>query len=219
MLSKLVATFAIATVLACPARAASVGVSPYGGRRGHTFMLLRFQVKSRRVTNSWLPACSAGHSSRTASPGFMVLSSNGGSPSASLGIARIAHDYGMWVLVRVRCLSGCAVIALSAPRGQLFIVEAGAIGLHQAWIGKDSARAIPSMETTNGVAQTLRAYGLPGWVVDKMMRTPPREVEYMSDAELQADWCARAAVAASQTSRSIPRRLIPVIRMIARATV
>ena len=47
-------------------------------------------------------------------PGFMVLSSNGGNTNASLGIARIAHDYGMPVLVRVECLSGCAIIALSA---------------------------------------------------------------------------------------------------------
>ena len=185
MLSKLVAAFAIATVLACPARAASVGVSPFGEQHGHTVYALTLSGEIEAGDELRVASLLGTALVENRFPGFMVLSSNGGSTSASLGIARIAHDYGMSVLVRVRCLSGCAVIALSAPRGQLFVVEAGAIGLHQAWIGKDSARAIPSMETTNRVARTLRAYGLPSWVVDKMMRTPPREVEYMSDAELR----------------------------------
>ena len=115
----------------------------------------------------------------------MVLSSNGGNTKASLGIARIAHDYGMPVLVRVKCLSGCAVIALSAWRGRLFVVGSGAIGLHQAWVGENSAKAIPSMEATHRVARTLRAYGVPKWVVERMMRTPPQDMTYLSDAELR----------------------------------
>ena len=103
----------------------------------------------------------------------------------ALGIARIAHDYGIPVLVRVECLSGCAIIALSALRGRLFVVELGAIGLHQSWVGEDSAKAILSMEATHGIARTLRAYGVPRWVVERMMRTPPKDITYLSDAELR----------------------------------
>jgi hypothetical protein len=50
-----------------------------------------------------------------------LLSSNGGDMDASLGVARIAHEYGMPVMVRTKCLSGCAVVALSAWRGRVFI--------------------------------------------------------------------------------------------------
>ena len=33
-----------------------------------------------------------------------MLSSNGGDKDVSLGIARIAHEFGMLVLVRIKCL-------------------------------------------------------------------------------------------------------------------
>jgi hypothetical protein len=61
----------------------------------------------------------------------------------------------------------------------------GAIGLHQAWVGEDDAHAIPSREGTRKVARALRRYGVPGWVIERMMRTPPRRMTYLSDAELR----------------------------------
>ena len=89
------------------------------------------------------------------------------------------------VLVAGKCLSGCAIIALSAWRGQLFVIESGVIGLHQSWVGEDYAHAIPSLEGTRRVAHALRSYGVPKWVVERMMRTPPRGMTYLSDAELR----------------------------------
>ena len=185
MLMKLFAVFALTTALVGPVSAASVEVSPFGERDGQTVYALALAGDIK-----------AGDDLRVASllgkalvehrfPGFMVLSSNGGNTNASLGIARIAHDYGIPVLVRVECLSGCAIIALSAWRGRLFVVGSGAIGLHQSWVGENSTRAVPSMEATHRVARTLRAYGVPRWVVDRMMRTPPRDMTYLSDAELR----------------------------------
>ena len=117
-------------------------------------------------------------------PRFMILSSGGGNAEASLGIARIAHEYGLPVLVTGRCLSGCAIIALSAWRGRLFIVGSGVIGLHQSWVGGDYTHAIPSPEGTRKVARALRNYGVPEWVIKRMIRTPPRRMTYLSDSEL-----------------------------------
>jgi hypothetical protein len=117
-------------------------------------------------------------------PRFMILSSGGGNAEASLGIARIAHEYGVPVLVTGKCLSGCAIIALSAWRGRLFVVESGVIGLHQSWVGEDYSHAIPSLEGTRKVARALRNYGVPEWVIERMKRTPPRRMTYLSDAEL-----------------------------------
>jgi hypothetical protein len=117
-------------------------------------------------------------------PRFMILSSGGGNAEASLGIARIAHEYGVPVLVAGKCLSGCAIIALSAWRGRLFVVKSGLIGLHQSWRGEDYAQAIPSPEGTRKVARALRNYGVPEWVIKRMIRTPPWRMTYLSDTEL-----------------------------------
>ena len=117
--------FAMSALLADPAWPASVEVRPFGERGGQTVYAL---VLAGEIT--------ASDDLRVASllgealvedrfPGFLVLNSGGGNTEASLGIARIAHDYGVPVLVRHRCLSGCAIIALSAWRGRLFVIEFG----------------------------------------------------------------------------------------------
>ena len=183
---KLFAVFAVTTVLVGPVSAASVEVRPFGEQDGQTIYALALAGDIKSGDDLRVASLLGNALVEDRFPGFMVLSSNGGNTNASLGIARIAHDYGMPVLVRTRCLSGCAIIALSAWRGRLFVVESGAIGLHQAWVGENSAKAIPSMEVTRMVGRTLRAYGVPRWVVDRMMRTPPREVTYLSDSELSA---------------------------------
>ncbi len=183
---KLCAVFALTTVLVGPVSAASVEVRPFGEQDGHTIYALALAGDIKSGDDLRVASLLGKALVEDRFPGFMVLSSNGGNTNASLGIARIAHEYGMPVLVRTRCLSGCAIIALSARRGRLFIVESGAIGLHQAWVGENSTKAIPSMEVTRMVARTLLAYGVPRWVVDRMMRTPPREVTYLSDSELSA---------------------------------
>jgi len=177
--------FAMSALLADPAWPASVEVRPFGEQGGRTVYAL---VLAGEIT--------ASDDLRVASllgealvedrfPGFLVLNSGGGNTEASLGIARIARDYGVPVLVRHKCLSGCAIIALSAWRGRLFVIESGAIGLHQSWVGKDYAHAIPSLDGTRRVARALRSYGVPGWVVERMTRTPPRGMTYLSDAELR----------------------------------
>ena len=185
-MKKLLAALAMAVSHAALAHAASVKVAPYGEQGGKVVYALALAGDIKAGDDLRVASLLGKALVEDRFPGFMVLSSNGGNTNASLGIARIAHDYGMPVLVRTRCLSGCAIIALSAWRGRLFVVESGAIGLHQAWVGEDSAKAIPSMEATRMVARTLRAYGVPRWVVDRMMRTPPREVTYLSDSELSA---------------------------------
>ena len=184
MLMKLFAV-ALTTALVGPASAASVEVSAYGKRNGRTVYALALAGDIKAGDDLRVASLLGKALVEDRFPGFMVLSSNGGHANASLGIARIAYDYGIPVLVRAKCFSGCAIIALSAWRGRLFVVESGAIGLHQSWVGEDSAKAIPSLEATQRIARTLRAYGVPRWVVERMMRTPPREMTYLSDAELR----------------------------------
>ena len=185
MLIKLFSVFALTTVLVDPVSAASVAVSPFGERDGQPVYALALSGDIKAGDDLRVATLLGTSLVKDRFPGFMVLSSNGGDTNASLGIARIAHDYGIPVLVRAKCLSGCAIIALSAWRGRLFIIESGEIGLHQSWVGEDSARAITSMEATHRVARTLRVYGVPGWVVERMVRTPPRDMTYLSDAELR----------------------------------
>ena len=185
MLMKLFEVCALTTALVGPVSAASVEVSPFGERDGQTVYALALAGDIKAGDDLRVASLLGKSLVEDRFPGFMVLSSNGGNTNASLGIARIAHDYGIPVLVRVECLSGCAIIALSAWRGRLLVVEHGTIGLHQSWVGEDSAKAIPSMEATHRIARTLRAYGVPRWVVERMMRTPPRDMTYLSDAELK----------------------------------
>ena len=148
MLIKLFAVFALTTALVGPVSAASVEVRPFGEQDGQTVYALALAGDIKSGDDLRVASLLGKALVEDRFPGFMVLSSNGGNTNASLGIARIAHDYGIPVLVRVECLSGCAIIALSAWRGRLFVVESGAIGLHQSWVGEDSAKAIPSMEAT-----------------------------------------------------------------------
>jgi hypothetical protein len=185
MMKKLLAKVVL-IALATTARAASVEVAPLGEQGGQTVygLTLAGDIKpgdDRRVASLLGSALIEDRF-----PGFMVLSSNGGDTNASLGIARIAHEYGIPVLVPNKCLSGCAVVALSAWRGRLFIVESGAIGLHQAWVGENYANAVPSLEATHRVARTLRAYGVPRSIIERMVRTPPQKITYVTDAELAA---------------------------------
>jgi hypothetical protein len=185
MMKKLLAMFAL-LALATTARAASVEIAPLGRQGGQTVygLALAGDIKpgdDRRV------ASLLGNALVEDFPGFMMLSSNGGDTDASLGIARIAHEYGMPILVRTKCLSGCAVVALSAWRGRLFIIETGAIGLHQAWVGEDYVKATPySLEATHRVARTLRAYGVPRSIIERMIRTSPHRITYVTDTELAA---------------------------------
>src|SRR6478735_7411401 len=143
MLMKLFAV-ALTTAWVGPASAASVEVSAYGERNGRTVYALALAGDIKAGDDLRVASLLGKALVEDRFPGFMVLSSNGGNTNASLGIARIAHDYGMPVLVRTRCLSGCAIIALSAWRGRLFVVGSGA-SLHQSWVGEDSAKAIPSV--------------------------------------------------------------------------
>ena len=181
----LAAALALATAFSTSAQAATVNVAPYGEQGGKVVYALALAGDIKAGDDLRVASLLGRALVEDRFPGLMVLSSKGGNTNASLGIARIAHDYGMPVLVRAECLSGCAIIALSAWRGRLFVVESGAIGLHQSWVGEDSAKAIPSMEATQRVARTLWAYRVPRWVIDRMMRTPPRHITYLSDAELR----------------------------------
>ena len=185
MLMKLFAVFALTTALVGSVSAASVDVSPLGEQDGHDVYALTLAGDIESGDDLRVASLLGEALVEDRFPGFMMLSSGGGNATASLGIARIAHEYGVPVLVRGKCLSGCAIIALSALRGRLFVVESGAIGLHQSWVGEDSAHAIPSLEGTRKVARALRSYGVPRWVVERMMRTPPRDMTYLSDAELR----------------------------------
>ena len=185
MLRRGLVAIAVSALLVGSAWSASVEVRPAGTHRGQTVYALAL-VGDIQAGDDLDVASLLGEALVEARfPGFMVLLSNGGNTNASLGIARIAHEYGLPVLVRGKCLSGCAVIALSAWRGRLFVVGSGVIGLHQSWAGVDYAHAVPSLEGTRKAARALRSYGVPGWVVERMMRTPPRRMTYLSDAELR----------------------------------
>ena len=119
MLMKLFAVFALTTALVGPVSAASVEVSPFGEHDGQTVYALALAGDIKAGDDLRVASLLGKALVEDRFPGFMVLSSNGGNTNASLGIARIAHDYGMPVLVRAECLSGCAIIALSAWRGRL----------------------------------------------------------------------------------------------------
>ena len=185
MMKNLMATLAL-VALATTARAASVEVAPFGQEDGQTIYALALAGDIKPGDDRRVASLLGNALIEDIFPGFMVLSSSGGDMDASLGIARIAHEYGMPVLIRAKCLSGCAVVALSAWRGRLFIVESGAIGLHQAWVGENYANATPSLEATYRVARTLRAYGVPRSIIERMVRTPPHRITYVTDAELAA---------------------------------
>ena len=175
---------ALSALLVGSAWPASVEVRPAGEQHGQTVYALALAGDIEAGDDLRVASLLGEALVEDRFPRFMILSSGGGNTEASLGIARIAHEYGVPVLVRGKCLSGCAIIALSAWRGRLFVVESGVIGLHQSWVGEDYAHAIPSLEGTRKVARALRSYGVPGWVVERMMRTPPRRMTYLSDAEL-----------------------------------
>ncbi len=179
------AALALSALLADSAWPASVEVRPFGEQGSRTVYALELAGDIKAGDDLRVASLLGEALVEDRFPGFMMLSSGGGNATASLGIARIAHEYGVPVFVRGKCLSGCAIIALSALRGRLFVVELGAIGLHQSWVGEDSAHAIPSLEGTRKVARALRSYGVPRWVVERMMRTPPRDMTYLSDAELR----------------------------------
>lgn len=176
---------ALSALLVGSAWPASVDVRPAGEQRGQTVYALTLAGDIETGDDLRVARLLGQALVEDRFPRFMILSSGGGSAEASLGIARIAHEYGVPVLVRGKCLSGCAIIALSAWRGRLFVVESGVIGLHQPWVGEDYAHAIPSLEGTREVARALRNYGVPGWVIERMIRTPPRRMTYLSDAELR----------------------------------
>ena len=52
-------------------------------------------------------------------------------------------------------------------------------------VGKNFAKANLSLELTRNVARILRSYGVPKGVIEKMMRTHPQDMTYLSDAELR----------------------------------
>ena len=185
MMKKSLATLAL-VALATTARAASVEVAPFGRENGQTVYALALAGDIKPGDDRRVASLLGNALIEDRFPGFMMLSSSGGDMDASLGIARIVHEYGMPVLVRSKCLSGCAVVALSAWRGRLFIVESGAVGLHQAWVGEDYAKATPSPEATHRVTRALRAYGVPRSIIERMKRTPPHEITYVTNAELAA---------------------------------
>ena len=170
---------------ASPAAAASVEIARVGEQDGRPVFALSIvgslaagdDAKVARVLDRAL--------ARRRFPGFLTLASDGGDSDAALGIAAIAHEYGLPILVRTDCPSGCAIIALSAWRGRLFVVESGAIGLHQCWVGPDDAPR-PSMQCTQRIARALKAYGVPNGVLRRMSRTPPDGMAYLTDAELAA---------------------------------
>ena len=178
------AALALSALLADSAWPASVEVRPFGEQGSRTVYALELAGDIKAGDDLRVASLLGEALVEDRFPGFMMLSSGGGNATASLGIARIAHEYGVPVLVRGKCLSGCAIIALSALRGRLFVVESGAIGLHQSWVGEESAHAIPSLEGTRKVARALRNYGVPEWVIKRMIRTPPWRMTYLSDTEL-----------------------------------
>jgi len=185
MLRKTVEAFALISALAGPVSAASVELSPVGERVGQTVYALALAGDIKLGDDLRVASLLGKALVEERFPGYIMLSSNGGNTSASLGIARIAHTYGIPVVVGAKCLSACAIIALSAWRGRLFVVESGAIGLHQSWVGTNSAKASLSLELTRNVARILRSYDVPKWVIEKMMRTQPQDMTYFSDAELR----------------------------------
>ena len=124
-LIKLFAMFTLTTALVGPVSAATVEVGPFGERGGKVVYALALAGDIKSGDDLRVASLLGKALVEDRFPGFMVLSSNGGNTNASLGIARIAHDYGMPVLVRAQCLSGCAIIALSAWRGRVERAQGG----------------------------------------------------------------------------------------------
>ena len=137
MLRKLVEAFALISALAGPVSAASVELSPVGERVGQTVYALALAGDIKSGDDLRVASLLGKALVEERFPGYIVLSSNGGNTSASLGIARIAHTYGIPVVVGAKCLSACAIIALSAWRGRLFVVRgrcnwtASVLGRHE----------------------------------------------------------------------------------------
>ena len=186
--------FALVTMLTAPANAADIRLSQFGIEDGQPIYALTIAgyIKGgddRKVEVTLERALDEGRF-----PGFVELKSFGGDTAASLRIAAIMHEFGMPVLVRTECTSGCGIIALSAWSGRLFVAEGGKIGLHQSWtcslpdvVDYDCAKgkAIPSMKATWRVAAALEKFGVPKSVLDRMVSTGPDHMTYLSDDELK----------------------------------
>jgi hypothetical protein len=102
MMKNLLATLAL-VALVTTARAASVEVAPFGERGGQTVYALALAGDIKPADDRRVASLLGNALIEDRFPGFMMLSSNGGDTDASLGIARIAHEYGMPVLVRTKC--------------------------------------------------------------------------------------------------------------------
>ena len=198
-MKNLMIALGLSVMLIGPASAAEVTVSEFGtGDDGRPVYALTIAGEigdgddgkvSRALNRAW---------SEGRFPGFVELRSSGGDTNAALGIAEIVHDFhgeARPILVRTRCTSACGIIALSAWRGRLFVVESGEIGLHQSWtcshpdvLDPDcrKGRAVPAMPTMWRIAAVLQSYGVPKSVLDRMTKTIPDSMTYLDRAELEA---------------------------------
>ena len=182
-MNKFLSVLALTTALAGPASGATVEVAPFGQDESGTVYALSIVGEIQAYDD--FKVQHALDDQLAAYPGnslFVEMISPGGDMQTSLEIADIVHDSGIGVLVRGDCTSGCGIIALSARRGYLFVVEGGKIGLHQCWVNSYE----PSPECTNGVVRALRGYGVPDRVLARMARTVPHDMTYLTDAELAA---------------------------------
>ena len=98
-MKKLLATLAL-VALATTARAASVEVASFGQADGQTVYALALAGDIKPGDDRRVASLLGNALIEDRFPGFMMLSSNGGDSDASLGIPRIAHEYGIPVLVR-----------------------------------------------------------------------------------------------------------------------
>ena len=94
MLRRGFVAIAVSALLVGSAWPASVEVRPAGTQRGQTVYALALAGDIEAGDDLHVASMLGEALVEARFPDFMVLSSNGGNTDASLGIARIAHEYG-----------------------------------------------------------------------------------------------------------------------------
>lgn len=110
----------------------------------------------------------------------LVLASPGGSVAAALEIGHLVSQRGVTTLVPENeiCASACSLIYLAGARR----IALGALGVHQ--MSSDSPTALIGVQYM--LAEVLSAFdefNVDDRVIQRMLRTPPQEMHFFSEAE------------------------------------
>lgn len=105
--------------------------------------------------------------------------SGGKIPDATI-MSRLIHKSGHPVLVGNQCTSACFLLFAASPSKQ---TEAHAVlGVHRA-VYEDTGQEAP--DGTMAMASLYAEYGVPHYIIEKMLTTAPNDMYFLTDADLR----------------------------------